>query len=249
MTPHPDSITPETSITDALKKMHRNKYLHLPIIKDGRIYGMADVVKLTYYLLKQLNEFDNPIWKKFWSEDHVDTRVIPPVFEFDDNETIAPDDSASMVPDNRKKINLKEGELFCFKFKDEVANKNYRLTTAINDLDALKSTIALKVFQIYGGNIHKSLLHLVYLDDDDDFVYLENDRDLEDGVLLAKVNGWRSLVVMLDRSRMEFLGNPLKADLDIKQPFEPGFDLVFPTLISGVIAIASVILLVRSTLK
>jgi hypothetical protein len=80
MTPHPDTAHPNTSILDALKKMHGmtivfsfenilhaytngtsqsssldGHYLNLPVLdEDKNIVGLVDVLKLTYATLEQV---------------------------------------------------------------------------------------------------------------------------------------------------------------------------------------------------
>ncbi|KAI9360809.1 hypothetical protein DFJ73DRAFT_59567 [Zopfochytrium polystomum] len=72
MTPHPDCVTPDTQMLDALRKMHARKYLHLPVVgTNGVVEGLVDVLKLTYATLSQLRsmhfeESDGPMWTKFW---------------------------------------------------------------------------------------------------------------------------------------------------------------------------------------
>ncbi|KAG0947416.1 hypothetical protein G6F32_006203 [Rhizopus arrhizus] len=55
MTPKPDIATPETTVLDALKLMNKGHYLNLPIVGNGIIVGMVDVLKLTYVILEQMS--------------------------------------------------------------------------------------------------------------------------------------------------------------------------------------------------
>ncbi|KAJ3267546.1 hypothetical protein HK104_005780 [Borealophlyctis nickersoniae] len=73
MTPHPDCVSPNTPVVDALRKMHAGRYLHLPVVDtDGGVHGMVDVLKLTYTTLTQMtnlqgdSENESPMWNKFW---------------------------------------------------------------------------------------------------------------------------------------------------------------------------------------
>ncbi|KAI8332440.1 hypothetical protein BC941DRAFT_483916 [Chlamydoabsidia padenii] len=53
MTPEPETASPETSILQALKKMHDGHYLHLPVVeKDKSILGIINVLSLTYATLE-----------------------------------------------------------------------------------------------------------------------------------------------------------------------------------------------------
>ncbi|KAI8896754.1 hypothetical protein BC833DRAFT_621830 [Globomyces pollinis-pini] len=271
MTPNPDFISPDITLLDALKKMHSNKYLHLPVVKDGTIFGMADVLKLTYHLLRQINETERqegpgPIWDRFWEESSKKSSDIGTqsylsgsqharyISYSDDGDTIDPDDSASMITPSssllKSQIGRAEDE-FVFKFRDEVANKTTRFTSNIRDLDAIRVFIANKVFQTYGGRFDKNSIHLCYMDEEEDLVNLITDRDLEDGVLMAKSSGLKSLVLMLDRRRMKFKNPRLDKmksietiqndDFGLTQQFE----IVFPIIVSGAIVAAGVYLLSR----
>ncbi|CEP11559.1 hypothetical protein [Parasitella parasitica] len=71
MTPHPDTAPPQMSIMDALRKMHDGHYLNLPVVEDGDIVGMVDVLKLTYATMEQINSIqgndgEGPMWGRFW---------------------------------------------------------------------------------------------------------------------------------------------------------------------------------------
>jgi CBS domain-containing protein len=263
-TPHPDFVSPETSILDSLKKMHSNRYLHLPIVKEGIIYGMVDVLKLTYHLLEHIEQMEHqnengPLWSKFWDEESRRGSEIPssvgnPQSSFygyaDDVDTIAPDDSASMITPGTTTTRSLVGDedTFVFKFKDEIANKTTRFTSNIRDLESIKVFIANKIFQTYGGNFDKSSMELCYVDEDEDFVYLTSNRDLEDGVLLAKALGWKSLVIMLDRKRMNFSMKPLQSHhmrLESPTPIAKSLDMAFPIVVSGAIFVVGLYLLSR----
>ncbi|KAJ3237404.1 hypothetical protein HDU81_009502 [Chytriomyces hyalinus] len=89
MTPHPECVTPETPVLEALRKMHIGRYLHLPVIDaEGVIEGLVDVLKLTYTTLDQLSQVKEsgvstgagnpaesgngsggqPVWDRFWED-------------------------------------------------------------------------------------------------------------------------------------------------------------------------------------
>jgi hypothetical protein len=45
MTPNPESVSPETTVLEALQIMHDNKFLTLPVCEDdGRVIGLVDVM-------------------------------------------------------------------------------------------------------------------------------------------------------------------------------------------------------------
>ncbi|KAJ1532412.1 hypothetical protein HK096_006924 [Nowakowskiella sp. JEL0078] len=78
MTPHPDSVTVDTSILEALKKLHIGHYLHLPVIDNNYPVGLVDVLELTIaicLILKKVSKEsvqenganEGPMWNRFWN--------------------------------------------------------------------------------------------------------------------------------------------------------------------------------------
>ncbi|KAJ1546777.1 hypothetical protein HK096_004740 [Nowakowskiella sp. JEL0078] len=76
MTPHPDSVTVDTSILDALKKLHIGHYLHLPVVDNNYPVGLVDVLELTIAMLNYLvskesvpesSGNEGPMWNRFWN--------------------------------------------------------------------------------------------------------------------------------------------------------------------------------------
>lgn len=72
MTPHPDTVNLETTVLQALKKMHAGHYLHLPVL-DGNMspFGLVDVLQLTLTILEQIHSMEqkesvNP-FQQIWS--------------------------------------------------------------------------------------------------------------------------------------------------------------------------------------
>ncbi|RKP09698.1 hypothetical protein THASP1DRAFT_13935 [Thamnocephalis sphaerospora] len=54
MTPHPDVAPSDMTLLGALRKMHDGRYLNLPVMDNGEVLGMVDVLKLTYHTLEQV---------------------------------------------------------------------------------------------------------------------------------------------------------------------------------------------------
>ncbi|TIB64253.1 hypothetical protein E3P78_01323 [Wallemia ichthyophaga] len=77
MTPHPDRAPPSMTIQEALRKMYAGHYLNMPVVDEGRLVAIVDVLKLTYAILEQINamsaedggaeqEEGGPMWGKFF---------------------------------------------------------------------------------------------------------------------------------------------------------------------------------------
>ncbi|TPX38957.1 hypothetical protein SeMB42_g03277 [Synchytrium endobioticum] len=75
MTHNPDSVAPELSILDALKKLHAGHYLHLPVVENKVPSGLVDVMQLTLSMLNYMMNKDQttstegtgPVWDRFWN--------------------------------------------------------------------------------------------------------------------------------------------------------------------------------------
>ncbi|KAL7421963.1 hypothetical protein Q5752_003735 [Cryptotrichosporon argae] len=135
MTPHPDTAPPTTTVQDALKKMHNGHYLNLPVVEaDGKLLGIADVLKLTYATLEHIESMNEdrssdsgPMWSKFFDNlnnaggdddtasvvshsDRPDTPSRPPNHHRGlSNVTspiseVQPGDSASVIHDNASDV-------------------------------------------------------------------------------------------------------------------------------------------------
>ncbi|KAI8848269.1 hypothetical protein BC829DRAFT_425517 [Chytridium lagenaria] len=87
MTPHPDSVPSSFSILDALKKLNIGHYLHLPVVDNGSIFGLVDVMTLTMAMLDYLLAKDQgteapvgpdsgPMWNKFWNSTFAGGSVV-----------------------------------------------------------------------------------------------------------------------------------------------------------------------------
>eukprot|EP00977_Amphora_coffeiformis_P007254 scaffold1573_cov173-Amphora_coffeaeformis.AAC.11 len=49
MTSNPDSVTPQTTVLEALQIMHDNRFLTLPVVEeDGKVIGIVDVLDVVY---------------------------------------------------------------------------------------------------------------------------------------------------------------------------------------------------------
>ncbi|KAJ3156880.1 hypothetical protein HDU86_003415 [Geranomyces michiganensis] len=274
MTPHPDCVTPQTPVVDALRKMHSGRFLHLPVIDDsGTIEGMVDVLKLTYTTLSQMTTIqgepgEGPMWNRFWDgaltggagSSIADTRSHRTGLESEDGEdddagarnddqeygddgelddghsTVAPDDSASMFPSRfrrRDPLNASSplhnhhsaaaaaaassaldtatsasslpGHLYTFKLTHPKTNQAYRFTSTFDSLGVLRHAVASKL----GLGLETVLGALSYVDDEDDFLPLESDADLDDAVIMARAGGWgklRLVVTLVDRPQLDDKG-------------------------------------------
>ncbi|KAH8548329.1 hypothetical protein BGW37DRAFT_506785 [Umbelopsis sp. PMI_123] len=213
MTPHPDTATPDTTILEALRKMHDGHYLNLPIREENQpIIGVVDVLKLTYATLEQINSIqgaDNeggPMWNKFWSSFGADSdsavsdpqtaggrshglpeSSLSPLQAFPE---ITPNESASMVNNEEARSTLssqygsQNDNTFAFKFSFN--GKTHRFTAPHNSYDVLHDMILQKLDDDH--DLPKQLA-ISFEDDEKDKVLITSDADLRDAVQLARKQG------------------------------------------------------------
>lgn len=72
MTPQPDCAPALLTIHAALRKMFDGHYLNLPVVEQGDIIGIVEVLKLTQATLRQLRavkstDDESPVWNRFWT--------------------------------------------------------------------------------------------------------------------------------------------------------------------------------------
>ncbi|KAJ3271848.1 hypothetical protein HDV01_006133 [Terramyces sp. JEL0728] len=84
MTPHPDYVSSEATILDALKKLHAGHFLHLPVIDNTVPVGLIDVMTLTITMLNYLisksgysaeQGEEGPMWNNFWNSTFAHSQV------------------------------------------------------------------------------------------------------------------------------------------------------------------------------
>ncbi|KAJ3139763.1 hypothetical protein HK100_011105 [Physocladia obscura] len=82
MTPHPDFVSPTTSVLEALNMLGDGHYLHLPVIQENKPVGLVDLLTLTMSILDYILKIDRelfpetqndsqftegPLWNRFWN--------------------------------------------------------------------------------------------------------------------------------------------------------------------------------------
>ncbi|KAJ2998569.1 hypothetical protein HDV02_004384 [Globomyces sp. JEL0801] len=70
-TPHPDFVSSDTSILDALKKLHAGHFLHLPVIDGVEPVGLIDISKSG--AAPEQGE-EGPMWNTFWNSTFAPTQ-------------------------------------------------------------------------------------------------------------------------------------------------------------------------------
>ncbi|KAJ3187124.1 hypothetical protein HDU85_007162 [Gaertneriomyces sp. JEL0708] len=139
-----------------------------------------------------------------------------------DDSTVAPDDSASVFPSRYRPhpadhshptshlsgsaagsgtspmLSALGEHLYIYKFKDSTTGRVHRFTHSFDSLESLKRIVASRISVPEDS---ASTLDLSYVDEDEDYVRLETDQDLQDAVLMARAGGWGRLTLSVDPQR------------------------------------------------
>lgn len=244
MTPKPDVADINTTIQTALRRMFDGHFLNLPIVEDGRIVAIVDVLKLTYATLNQIKRIQpdpridaspaevlGPAWNSFWMS--LDNEESGSVLSGSGNDLrgsdLTPGDSISLVNDRQLSSPLTppsvhEGD-FIFKFRSPVVSERVHRVVLKQDgsLENLQRLIHSKLDQhelseLFGDSEPTPGLYKIsYSDDEGDLVSLTTDGDLLDCIYLKRA---------LNLNRAELVLHPVcsvstRASTETKKPSSP----------------------------
>ncbi|KAG0314503.1 hypothetical protein BGZ99_008083 [Dissophora globulifera] len=211
MTPHPDTVPSSMTILDALKKMHDNHYLHLPVVHEhGQMAGLVDVLQVSFAMLNQMSsiqgesaasEGPGPVWNKFWESTFARDETGSEISASDVKSSFVPPPSdmnyyggsGSIIESSMHHHSsvmplggLEEvGSEFTFKFK-ESSGQVHRFGSSTRSFAELRDKIVEKM----GGLEPESELVLSYTDEEKDEVLLLQDTDILEAVQMAYRNQW-----------------------------------------------------------
>ncbi|KAF9144353.1 hypothetical protein BGX30_013061 [Mortierella sp. GBA39] len=205
MTPHPDTVPSNMTILDALKKMHDNHYLHLPVVDShGQMAGLVDVLQVSFAMLNQMNtiqgegaspEGQGPVWNKFWESTFAREETGSEISASDvrSGYVVAQSDihyGSGSVMDSSLRLDSPGmaplsgtddvGNEFTFKFQ-ESGGQAHRFSSSTRSLAELRSKIIEKI----GGLEAGTDVVLSYCDEEGDNVMILHDSDIMDAVQMA----------------------------------------------------------------
>ncbi|KAG0052751.1 hypothetical protein BGZ83_002155 [Gryganskiella cystojenkinii] len=208
MTPHPDTVKSSMTILEALKKMHDNHYLHLPVVdENGQMAGLVDVLQVSFAMLNQMstiqndgapgNEGQGPVWNKFWESSFAREETGSEVSASDARSGFAPPlsdahygggtgsmmESSVLPPLSSLDEN---GSEFTFKFEGS-SGQVHRFGSSTRSFTELHDKIVEKM----GGLEAGSDVVLSYRDEENDQVLLLTDADIVEAVQMAYRNQWQ----------------------------------------------------------
>ncbi|KAF8942713.1 hypothetical protein BGZ47_006203 [Haplosporangium gracile] len=205
MTPHPDTVPSNMTILDALKKMHDNHYLHLPVVDgQGQMAGLVDVLQVSFAMLNQMNtiqgdsassEGQGPVWNKFWESTFAREETGSEISASDVRSGYVAAQSdihygSGSVMDSSLRLDSSGmaplsgtddvGNEFTFKFQ-ESSGQAHRFSSSTRSLAELRNKIIEKIGELEAGTD----VVLSYCDEEGDNVLILQDTDIVDAVQMA----------------------------------------------------------------
>ena len=205
-------MVPELTLLDALREMHDQKFLHLPVrdSNTGCVVGLVDVMELVCSTAG--GEEGGKGWRDFfsgamtaggngsvsdsesaYSEGSRNKKARRPLKsgEYEDTSDIYPVESNKQLRKPGYNHNFETGSIsysaeFAFKITDSSGNV-HRLKSSLESLHQLKIAVGEKL------SVMSSALILKYIDDDKDEVVLSSDGSLRDAVDYARQAGMTAL--------------------------------------------------------
>ncbi|KAF9114480.1 hypothetical protein BGX27_010710 [Mortierella sp. AM989] len=217
MTPRPDTVPCSMTILEALKKMHSNHYLHLPVVDGlGHMAGLVDVLQVSLAMLRQMNTIqgegpsDGPVWNKFWESSFSKEDTGSEVSASDIRSIMAPPSemmmpySASMVGTGIRIESVVVGSGSSrygdgplsppMSSPDEIGSEFvFKFKDSIGQVHRFSSG-ARSFKELYDKIVEKmggtKEVTLSYCDEESDQVLILQDSDVVDAVKMAFRNGW-----------------------------------------------------------
>ncbi|KAF9347110.1 hypothetical protein BGX34_003408 [Mortierella sp. NVP85] len=208
MTPHPDTVQSNMTILDALKKMHDNHYLHLPVVDEhGQMAGLVDVLQVSFAMLSQMStiqgdgaatDSQGPVWNRFWestfareetgseiSASDVRSGFMPPPSDTNyGGGSINSSTRLGSPPNPLGGVEEDKAEI-TFKFQ-ESSGQAHRFASSTRSFADLHSKVAEKM-----GGLEAGLdIAISYCDEEGDQVLILKDEDLIEAVQMAYRNQW-----------------------------------------------------------
>ncbi|KAI9203729.1 uncharacterized protein BJ171DRAFT_139419 [Polychytrium aggregatum] len=225
MTPHPDSVPPNATILEALRKLHIGHYLHLPVVDGYTPVGLVDVLTLTISMLNYVMNKDQgentggdqgPMWNRFWnstfaggdteSDRHSvnsDGQIVPPS-SYTGSQAISAH-MGGLVGLNRELApDDAASQVYSAAAGGVVEEYAFKLRDSTTGkvyrfssrFDSLQE-LYLHVASYQTDGNKSTDLRLSYIDDEGDVVHLSTDKDLEEAVQMARRANWARLMLYM----------------------------------------------------
>lgn len=189
------------TILDALKKMHRYNYMHLPVQNGNSIIGLVNVQQLTMAMLHYLYKKSvsqakgkEPVWSAFWDSAFAPTSndESESPLRFEDSSLVDQFTHHSILPSNSvSEINAQPIETtLAFKIKDVVRGATYKLSFGTDSMAELLVAIRQKLL------IEEFQHPLYYIDEEQDSILIGSEQDLQDAITAMQKLNIRKLMLV-----------------------------------------------------
>ncbi|KAF9150369.1 hypothetical protein BG015_007819 [Linnemannia schmuckeri] len=258
MTPHPDTVPSNMTILDALKKMHDNHYLHLPVVDgQGQMAGLVDVLQVSFAMLNQMNtiqgdsassEGQGPVWNKFWESTFAREETGSEISASDVRSGYVAAQSdihygSGSVMDSSLRLDSsgmaplsgtdEVGNEFTFKFQ-ESSGQAHRFSSSTRSLAELRNKIIEKI----GGLEAGTDVVLSYCDEEGDNVLILQDTDIVDAVQMAYRSQSSLVRLSVTISSKDSKKTPVPEGTASRAPgLEAGPGGLNPVIISGAVGL------------
>ena len=210
MTAYPDCVNANMNVIEALREMHSNKYLHLPVCDEnsGAVLGVVDVMELLHESSGAGGEdgAGRKGWRDFF-KGAMDARDDDALSEASSSSPMSSLIGGSISSRHQAISRLDEVDSFSdealsftnrqqvpvvYKVTDS-CGLTHRIKTekSIVEFYALRAAVAAKF------NISPELLLLKYVDDEKDEVVISNDESLSDAIDLCRVGSPKVLKLIV----------------------------------------------------
>ncbi|KAF9585896.1 hypothetical protein BGW38_000167 [Lunasporangiospora selenospora] len=262
MTPHPDTVRSSMTVLEALKKMHDNRYLHLPVVDDhNQMAGLVDVLQVSLAMLNQMgsiqgdtaSEGQGPVWNKFWestfARDDTGSEIsasdvrsfAPPHSEANYGaggsvmeSSVRLGSPAAMPP--MSAVGDEFATEFTFKFKENVSGQVHRFASSSRSYKELYDKVREKI----GGLELSAEVTMSYCDEENDQVLILQDSDIVDAVQMAYRNRWpliRLSVAVSSKNEKRVEAGPPSLPSSSPSSSPPADSAMNPLVISGAVGL------------
>ncbi|GAB9472769.1 Myosin-i heavy chain [Globisporangium polare] len=229
MTVDPESLGPSSRILDGLRLMHDAGQLFMPVLTDsGDVYGMADVLCLSYGQFTNSGSAGGGDWRQFWQTAMNLQDEAGDMYDADETNSVGTIEDFERSEFRGSAMGMRGGGFSAAaayaELGESVSVISAAHTTATSAMaqNMADDTFIFKVSDRTQGHYHRIMcrydsitvlfdqvrtkmgvegadeIRLKYEDDDGDMAVLTTDESLIEAVSMAKRAGWKRIVLLVD---------------------------------------------------
>lgn len=229
MTVDPESVGPNSRILDGLRLMHDAGQLFMPVLTEsGDVYGMADVLCLSYGQFTNSGSAGGGDWRQFWQTAMNLQDEAGDMYDADETNSVGTIEDFERSEYRGSTIGLRGGSYNTAAAYAElgesvsVISATHTTATSAMAQQLTDDTFIFKVSDRTQGHYHRIMcrydsiavlfeqvrakmsvdatdeIRLKYEDDDGDLAVLTSDESLIEAVNMAKRAGWKRIMLLVD---------------------------------------------------